>query len=182
MTATAAPPPPVARLSAGDRRLAAAMAIEAATLAVFAALHLSGALDPGSGSGPGSSNGYAAGVAEAIIGVVLVLGLRAFTRSPARGRLSALAATGFAIAGFIVGLTFTVQGGATIDLVYHATMFPILIVTALMLGRGAGEAALGGRRRPRATALPNARTYGPGTVAAGHEHPPRAYAPETRGE
>jgi hypothetical protein len=147
MTDTAAPRPPVAHLSGGDRRLVATMAIEAATLAAFAALHLSDALRPGSGSGPGSPNGYGAGIAEAIICAVLVLGLRAFTRSPARGRLTALAATGFAIAGFIVGLTFTVHGGATIDLVYHATMFPVLIVTALMLGRGAGAAALGGGRR-----------------------------------
>jgi hypothetical protein len=74
--------------------------------------------------------------------VVLVLGLRAFARSPARGRLAALAATVFAILGFIVGLTFTVNGGGTIDVIYNATMFPVLIVTALMLGRGAGAAAL----------------------------------------
>ena len=47
------------------------------------------------------------------------------------------------IFGFIVGLTFTVNGGATIDLIYHATMFPVLIVSALMLGRGAGASALG---------------------------------------
>jgi hypothetical protein len=70
--------------------------------------------------------------------------LMAFVRSPAWGRLTALAATVFAILGFIVGLTFTVHGGAPIDLIYHATMSPVLIVTALMLGRGAGAAALGG--------------------------------------
>jgi hypothetical protein len=128
------------RPSAGDRRLAALMAFEAATLAVFAVLHLSGALRPGSG---GSDGGYGAGVAEAIICVVLVLGLRAFVRSPARGRLAALVATVFAIFGFIVGLTFTVRGGAPIDLIYHLTMFPLLIITALMLGRRAGAAALG---------------------------------------
>ena len=126
--------------SAGDRRLVALMAFEAATLAVFAVLHLSGALRPGSG---GSNGRYGAGVAEAIICVVLVLGLRAFARSPARGRLAALAATVFAIFGFIVGLTFTVRGGATIDLIYHLTMFPVLIMTALMLGRGVGASALG---------------------------------------
>ena len=49
----------------------------------------------------------------------------------------------FAILGFIVGVTFTVKGGATVDLIYHATLFPVLIVTALMLGRAAGPAALG---------------------------------------
>jgi len=123
-----------------DRRIAAMMAFEAATLAVFAVLHLSGVLHPGSGS----SSGAGAGLAEALICLVLVLGLRALVRSPARGRLTALAATGFAIFGFIVGLTFTVRGGAAIDLIYHVTMFPVLVVTALLLGRGAGRAALGG--------------------------------------
>lgn len=129
--------------SAGDRRIALLMAFEAATLAVFSVLHLSGAIRPGSGS----SSGYGAGVAEAIICIVLVLGLRALVRSPARGRPTALGATGFAILGFIVGLTFTVNGGATVDLIYHLTMFPILIATALMLGHGVGAAALGRGRR-----------------------------------
>jgi len=143
MTAASVPPPRGAQVLRGDRRLAAVMAFEAATLAAFAALHLSGLLRPGSGS----SNGYGAGVAEAIICLVLVLGLRAFVRSPARGRPTALAATAFAILGFIVGLTFTVRGGAPVDLIYHATMFPILVLTGLMLGRGVGSAALGRRGR-----------------------------------
>jgi len=128
---------------ASDRRTAMLLAFEAATLAVFSVLHLSGAIHPGSGSS--SSSG--AGVAEAIICIVLVLGLRALVRSPARGRLSALGATCFAIVGFIVGLTFTVDGGATVDLVYHLTMFPVLVVTALTLARGVGTAALGSGRR-----------------------------------
>jgi len=143
VSAAAAPRPPASRLSAGDRRIAALMAFEAATLAVFAVLHLSGALKPGSGS----SSGDGAGFAEAIIWLVLVLGLRALVRSPARGRVAALGATCFAIVGFIVGLTFTVHGGAAVDLIYHLTMFPVLIVTALMLARGAGAAALGDRRQ-----------------------------------
>jgi hypothetical protein len=141
MSATTAPRPAGTELSAGDRRLAALIAFEATTLAVFAVLHLSGMLRPGSGA----ENGFGAGVAEAIICLVLVLGLRAFVRSPARGRLTALGAVVFAILGFIVGLTFTVRGGAPIDLIYHAAMFPVLILTALMLGRGAGTAALGRR-------------------------------------
>jgi len=144
MTATTAPGRPGNRLSAGDRRIAGLMALEAATLAVFGVLHIAGVLRPGSGA---SSAGFGAGVAEAIICLVLVLGLRAFVRSPARGRLIALGATVFAILGFIVGLSFTVRGGAPIDLIYHATTFPILIVTALMLARGAGLSALGGGRR-----------------------------------
>jgi hypothetical protein len=143
MSAASVSPSQGAQVLPGDRGLAAVMAFEAATLAVFAVLHLSGLLRPGSGS----SNGFGAGFAEAIICLVLVLGLRAFVRSPARGRLTALAATVFAILGFIVGLTFTVGGGAPVDLIYHATMFPILIVTALMLGPGVGSAALGRRGR-----------------------------------
>ncbi|HEY1519354.1 MAG TPA: hypothetical protein VGF91_23195 [Solirubrobacteraceae bacterium] len=122
-------------MTSGERRIAALMAFEAATLAVFAVLHLSAVPSAGSGA----SNGAGAGIAEAVICVVLVLGLRALVRSPARGRLTALAATGFAILGFIVGLTFTVRGGAPIDLIYHVTMFPVLVATALMLGRGAGR-------------------------------------------
>ncbi len=140
MTAAGAQGRPGGGLSSADRRIATLLAFEAATLAVFAVLHLSGALKPGSGA---SNVGSGAGVPEAIICVVLVLGLRAFVRSPARGRLAALAATVFAIFGFIVGLTFTVRGGPAIDLVYHAAMLPVLIVTALLLGRGAGAAALG---------------------------------------
>jgi hypothetical protein len=143
MTTATAPVGPGSGLSSADRRIGILMAFEAATLAVFAVLHVSGVLRPGSGA----SNGYGAGFAEAIICLVLVLGLRAFVRSPARGRPAALAATVFAILGFIVGLSFTVSGGAAIDLIYHATMFPILIVTALMLGRGVGSAALGRGRQ-----------------------------------
>lgn len=40
------------------------------------------------------------------------------------------------------GLTFTVDDGAAIDLIYHVGMFPVLIVTALMRGgRGGGAGA-----------------------------------------
>jgi hypothetical protein len=34
---------------------------------------------------------------------------------------------------FIVGLTFTVQGGEPADLVYQVTMLPVLIATAVLL-------------------------------------------------
>jgi hypothetical protein len=56
---------------------------------------------------------------------------------PARPRLSlaALCALGFAIIGFVYGLTVTAGGGDVIDLVYHATMLPILIGTAVLLVR-----------------------------------------------
>jgi hypothetical protein len=107
------------------------LAVESATLAVFSTLHLTGALRIGTGNSDG------AGVAEALICLALAGGAWALARSssPARGRLVGLFAVGFAIAGFIVGLTFTVRGGDAIDLIYHATMLPILALTAVLVAR-----------------------------------------------
>jgi hypothetical protein len=105
------------------------MSLEALTLAVFSALHLSGALRIGTG------NADAAGIAEALICLALAGGAWALTRSPARGRRAAIFALYFAIAGFILGLTITVDSGDAIDLIYHATMLPILIATAVLLVR-----------------------------------------------
>lgn len=115
----------------GDRAIVALITFEAATVAIFSAMHLSGVLHPGSGSGP--SDG--AGIAEALICVALLVGARAFVRSPARGSASALRSARFAIFGFIVGLTFTVRGGDAIDLAYHVAMLPVLIFTAVLLSR-----------------------------------------------
>ncbi len=39
------------------------------------------------------------------------------------------------ILGFIVGLYLTVQGGDAIDLAFHATMLPLLLLTLLALLR-----------------------------------------------
>jgi hypothetical protein len=97
------------------------MRLVALSLAVFATLHLAGALRVGSSSG--------AGVAEALICVVLLGG------SVARSRRVALSAVGFAIFGFLVGLSFTLGSGDTIDLVYHLVMLPVLAVTAALLAR-----------------------------------------------
>ncbi|HEX4011347.1 MAG TPA: hypothetical protein VHX62_15110 [Solirubrobacteraceae bacterium] len=113
----------------GARAIARLMLLEAATLAAFAALHLSGALHP-TGAASGADG---AGVAEAIICVVLVAGATTLRRRPETGRPPALASIAFAILGFIVGLTFTVGGGQAIDLGYHLVMLPILILTAVLL-------------------------------------------------
>ena len=112
-------------------RVAAALALESATLAVFATLHLSGALHVGSGS----RGSYGAGTAEALICVALACGASALARSPARGRRVALWALAFAIFGFLVGLSFTVGSGDAIDLAYHLAMLPVLVATALLLAR-----------------------------------------------
>ena len=82
-----------------------------------------------------------AGVAEAVICVVLAAGAVALSREPARGRQPALAALAFAILGFIVGLTFTIRGGAAIDLAYHAVMLPVLVVTTASLLRQGSHSA-----------------------------------------
>jgi len=97
---------------------------EAATLAAASTLHLTGALRHGTD---------AAGVPEAVICVVLLAGAAALFRDPVRGRSAALGAVGFAIFGFIVGLTFTISGGSAVDVAYHAVMLPILVATAVQL-------------------------------------------------
>jgi hypothetical protein len=119
------------------RQIALMMVFVAATLAVASILHLTGALSDG--SKPFRPSG--AGVAEAVICVVLAAGAAALFRHPVRGRRPALAALAFAVFGFIVGLTFTISGGAAIDLAYHLTMLPVLVLTiASLLRRGRDRA------------------------------------------
>jgi drug/metabolite transporter (DMT)-like permease len=122
---------------ANTRQIASMMAFVAATLAVASILHLSGALSDG--SKPFRPSG--AGVAEAVICVVLVAGAGALFRHPVRGRRPALAALAFAILGFIVGLRFTISGGAAIDLAYHVAMLPLLVLTIAALLRHRREHA-----------------------------------------
>jgi hypothetical protein len=111
--------------------IAGLIGLVALSLAVFSALHLSGTI-------PGSAKPYTlrgAGFPEAVICVVLVAGLISLLRAPDRGRTDAIVAVGFAILGFVVGLTSTVQGGPAIDLVYHLTAMPLLIVILILLLR-----------------------------------------------
>jgi hypothetical protein len=120
-----------------ERRVVVLMAFEAATLVVASAIHLFAA--------GGSSNGFrpnGAGIAEAIIALVLFSGAATLARGRHRGRPVALAAIAFAILGFIVGLTFTVRGGAPADLIYHLTMLPVLLLTLILLVRNAAPPAV----------------------------------------
>jgi hypothetical protein len=41
-----------------------------------------------------------------------------------------------AVVGFVIGLTRTFQGGSAIDVGYHVTVLPLLVLTLLVLGRG----------------------------------------------
>jgi hypothetical protein len=98
-------------------------AVIAASLAVAAALHLSGAV-------VGRSAPYdadSAGIAEALIGVVLAITAAALVRSARQARRAGLLGFGFAIAGFGVGLSMTVQGGHGPDIAYHVAVLPLLI-------------------------------------------------------
>ena len=119
------------RVTSRDWLIAALMVLEAASLTVASALHLAGLVH---GHGPAFSATWA-GLAEAVIGVVLLAGAVTLARRGIAGRPAALAATGFAIAGFIYGLSVTVRGGDRPDITYHATVLPLLIVTLVLTVR-----------------------------------------------
>ena len=108
-----------------EPRIAGLMIFEAATLAIASALHLAA----------GGIKLDGAGVPEAIICIVLVVGAVRLWRRGSRGRSFAVGATAFAILGFIVGLASTITGGSASDLGYHLIMLPILITTLLLLRR-----------------------------------------------
>lgn len=98
------------------------MAFVATTLVVASALHLAGRVH---GSDPFDPD--RAGVAEAVIAAVLAGGAVVLFRKPERGRGVGLAALGFAIVGFVVGLNFTTRGGHAPDIAYHVIVLPALI-------------------------------------------------------
>jgi hypothetical protein len=74
-----------------------------------------------------------AGVAEAVIAAALVLGAIGFARRGQRGRTGAQGAIGFAIVGFVFGLTITIPSGSGVDIAYHLTVLPLLVLTLVLL-------------------------------------------------
>jgi hypothetical protein len=111
----------------------------AASLVVMSAVHLGGAL---TGSSPFDPTD--AGIAEATIAVVLAAGAVALLRGGQRAWSLAVAAVAFAIAGFCVGLSFTLRGGDAIDVAYHLTVLPLLVITLVVLLRRRPAAATPG--------------------------------------
>ena len=111
-------------------REAVLMAFVGASLAIASIIHL---LGPGDGSKPFRGDG--AGIAEAIICVVLLGGVAILVADPIRGRTAALWATAFSVFGFLVGLSFTLRGGSPADVIYHLAILPVLIVTLVRLLR-----------------------------------------------
>jgi hypothetical protein len=107
------------------------MAVVAASLVVASLAHLSGNVH-----GRGEPfNARHAGVAEAIIAVVLGGGALALRRGSGSARSIGLASAGFAVAGFFVGLNFTARGGDLPDIAYHVTVLPVLVGTVVALVR-----------------------------------------------
>jgi hypothetical protein len=116
-TATAAPVERVLRRNVATG-LALLMLVVAVSLAIASALHLSGLVD-------GRASTFdpdAAGVAEAVIGAVLVVG-------------AIVAANAFALVGFLIGISETAVGGHAPDIVYHATIIPVLLFIVVVLLR-----------------------------------------------
>jgi hypothetical protein len=108
------------------------MTVMSLSLLVLGPLHLAGVVHGRNSSY--SANG--AGAAEVLIGVVLGLATLAAWRAPRRAAwLIARGAVGFAIFGFLVGLSFTVGGGAPFDLAYHLVGLTVLVSTLILLVR-----------------------------------------------
>lgn len=119
-----------------ERRIAALIGLEAASLAVMSALHLTATL----AGGPKPFESSHAGIAEALICLVLLSSVTALLRGFRHARTIALGALTFAILGFLVGLNFTVRSGHPIDVAYHATVLPLLLLTLLLVRERTGRA------------------------------------------
>jgi len=102
------------------------MLIEAVTFAIASILHLGVA-----------ESFIGAAIPEAIIAVVLGAAAIAVMRRGAGSWGLALAATLFALAGVIIGLSVIVGGPVSrpIDLAYHATILVALVGTVVLLLR-----------------------------------------------
>lgn len=123
-----------------SRTATALIWFEVATLAVVSPLHLAGV----TGKGGPPFDPSAAGIAEAVIAVVLAAAAIVAWRMPAQARPVTAGAVCFAILGFGVGLSMTARGGSAFDVAYHSVLLPVLIVTLILLLRprtGAGGAA-----------------------------------------
>jgi hypothetical protein len=116
-------------LPLSKRPIAVLMGAVAASLAVMSVLHLTGTV--GGGTRPFDRSG--AGIAEAVICLVLGYGAIRLLRRRPGAQAVALATTGFAIVGFLIGLRFTLAGGGTIDIAYHLSALPVLLIALIAL-------------------------------------------------
>jgi hypothetical protein len=105
------------------------MLAEALSLGVASSLHLAGVVH-----GRASSfDPDAAGIAEAVIGLVLAAGGLVLVRDRFRAVSIAIAANAFALVGFLIGISETARGGRAPDIAYHATVIPLLVAGLAVL-------------------------------------------------
>jgi hypothetical protein len=107
------------------------MVVEASSLAIASTLHLAGSVH-------GRSSTFdpdAAGIAEAIIGLVLAVAAVALLRVGVRARTAGIAANAFALLGFLIGISETARDGRIPDIAYHATVIPLLVAGLVLLIR-----------------------------------------------
>lgn len=119
------------------------MILAAVTLGVASYLHRQGHIPLGFTEIRGESF-YGASIPEAVIAFVLVIGAALYLAAAPAGRVSAtrrrarriaLAATGFAIAGTVYGITVTIGRGQAPDIVYHSCLMAILLTAGTLLLR-----------------------------------------------
>jgi hypothetical protein len=118
--------------------VATLMVLVAVSLGVASALHLSGLVHGRSAS----FDPDAAGIAEAVIGLVLAAAAIVMFMTPVRARAVGIAATSFALVGFLVGIIETATGGDVPDIAYHSTVIPLLIGGLVLLIRPSRAAPL----------------------------------------
>jgi hypothetical protein len=120
-----------ARRAFAPRGILALLAFGATTLAVISAIHLAGATPERQAARQRLRRRNRRKPSR----LVLVSAIATNLRHSPRGWLAAVTAVGFAIVGFLLGLSFTLRGGSNADIAYHANMLPILIATLALLLR-----------------------------------------------
>jgi hypothetical protein len=120
--------------------IAGLMALAAVALAVASLLHF-GVAVPLGGSTFGDPYRNAA-IPEAIIAVVVAIGVTGIAaRLPIAWPL-AVGTTAFAVLGVLVGLSFTLPTGMVGDITYHLSLLALLLVIAFLLLVPRGRRAL----------------------------------------
>jgi peptidoglycan/LPS O-acetylase OafA/YrhL len=122
-TFQSAPRAAPARRAGGDPTVTWLAAGVGVSLLVMSVLHLTHVI--AGGSPPYDPD--AAGTAEGVIALVLLVAADRLRREPETAQGFALGALVFAVAGFVIGLVLTTTGGTTLDVAYHCVGLPLLL-------------------------------------------------------
>ncbi|SRR6266487_5819671 len=107
------------------------LSVAAATLAVASLLHFGVSIPLGTRT---ISDPFAgAAIPEAVIAVVVAVGALTLLARLATARWLAPAATLFALAGTLYGLTVTLRRGQAGDIAYHLALLTMLVASAVLL-------------------------------------------------